>query len=78
MNYFEQATLGFDKVTQGDRDLWDIAIETTIEHIQSFIDSQQMSLDWIETAEQIMLDLLDCKTDGCIDNATDSRKMLPR
>lgn len=77
MNYFGNATAGLDKVTQDDRDLWDAAVDACTEHLQTFIDSEEMDPMYNECYETAMVDLLDCKSDGAIDS-DDVTKMLIR
>ena len=83
MNYFNQATLGFDKVTQSHKDLWDAAVDATIEEVQANMYGDNANedvpdLDRGYYVSEIVKMLEVCKSDGAIDSANDPRKILPR
>jgi len=78
MNYFQNATLGFDKVTQDHRDLWDAAIEACIENVQCDIDSGEYDNDWVDMAESFIADIDRCKADGAAESNDDASKILSR
>lgn len=66
MNYFDKVTVGFDKVTQDDRNLWDEAIDSVMDHINMVIIGwEEDELDYGKI--NILKEINECKSDGKVD-----------
>lgn len=66
MNYFQKVTAGFDKVTQDNRDLWDGAIDSVMDHMNGMIvgwEEDEVDYDKNDILETIN----ECRSDGEID-----------
>jgi len=66
MNYFDKVTVGFDKITQDNCDLWDAAIDSVMDHVNIVIIGwEEDEVDYDK--EEILAEINECRSDGKID-----------